>query len=87
MVQGRFEPGKVDNQGRAREATSSVVQIELNERQIQLFENPLLYVQGVVSLPGTDGSVVRVYGDDFVEVRARGEIGLRVDSDLWEDSE
>jgi len=87
VVRGYFAPGKVDDEGRAWEATLSEVRVELDEQQIELFENPILYVQSVVFLPGTGGIVVRVYGDDFVEVRARGEIGLRVDNDLLGESQ
>jgi hypothetical protein len=70
-----------------RETTGTLVLIESD---LAVFENPdqsrskKLYSGLILKLPGTDGERIKVYADDYLEVRAIASLTMRVDKDEFE---
>lgn len=65
--------------GRAVQPNSSEAALALNETQLKLFQASPLYVGVLLTLPGSNGKVIRIALDDFVEVQALATLRLEVD--------
>jgi hypothetical protein len=65
--------------GRVVLAAPSTVEIALTEEQLQLFQKSPLHLGVLFDLPGTGGSLVRVFASDYIDVQALAEIDFTVD--------
>jgi hypothetical protein len=65
--------------GRAVQPRSSEAVLALNEAQLKLFQTSPLYVGVLLALPGSNGKVIRIAMEDYVEVRALATIRLQAD--------
>jgi len=71
--------GRVEASGVVTEATANEVDLALTKEQLRVFEQSPLYVGIRVSLPGTNGQVVRAMLSDYLEVSALGQFRARID--------
>ncbi len=69
------------NTGRALQPRSSEAVLALNETQLRLFQSSPLYVGVLLTLPGSNGKVIRIAADDYVAVQALAQMRLLVEDD------
>lgn len=62
--------------GRALQPRRSEATLALNETQLKLFQTSPLYVGVLLTLPGSNGKVIRLAADDYVDVQ--GGVNLRL---------
>ncbi len=65
--------------GRAQQPRGSEAALVLNETQLELFQTSPLYIGVLLTLPGSNGKVIRVAVDDYVDVQAVANLRLQVD--------
>jgi len=70
--------GSVDALGFVSEATISEVTINLSETDLDIIENPILYVGERITLPGTDGQVVTIINTNYLNIEAIIELDARM---------
>lgn len=67
--------------GRALQPRRSEAILALHETHLKLFQNSPLYVGVLLRLPGSNGKVIRIAGDDYVEVQAVANIRVQVEEE------
>ncbi len=67
--------------GRALQPRSSEAVLALNETQLKLFQASPLYVGVLLTLPGSNGKVIRIAMEDYVEVQALATMRLQMDEE------
>ncbi|MCH8126917.1 hypothetical protein IIC38_13285 [candidate division KSB1 bacterium] len=65
--------------GNGVEAVVSDILVELTQQQIALFANDEIFIGFSLNLAGSDGEIVRIYADDFINVKAYCEFTYHVD--------
>ena len=65
--------------GNAVEEVVSDILVELTQQQIALFANDQVFVGFSVKFPGSNGEIVRIYTEDYVNIKAYGEFTYHVD--------
>lgn len=69
------------NTGRALQPRSSEAVLTLNETQLKIFQTSPLYVGVLLTLPGSNGKVIRIAMEDYVDVQALAKMRLLVEDD------
>ncbi len=69
---------EVDGNGIAIAEVVSENQIEVTEQQLQVFQQPLLYVAPFLALPGTNGQIVRIRANDYLAISGVVTIDARI---------
>ncbi len=64
--------------GRALQPRRSEATLALNETQLKLFQTSPLYVGVLLTLPGSNGKVIRIAVDDYVDVQAGVNLRLQM---------
>jgi hypothetical protein len=75
--------GTVDALGFVTEATISDITINMSESDLDIIENPILYVGERITLPGTNGQVVTIINTDYLNIEAIIELDARMGGD-WD---
>jgi len=75
---GLLAPALDPATGRAIEAKANTVEVSLTEKQLELFQKAPLFTGVLIDFPGTQGQLVRVVADDYVEIQAMAEINFAV---------
>lgn len=75
-----IRPGEFDPEtGKVISSVISNIDIELTHEDLLIFDNPEVYTGILITIPGTGGTLVRVYDSDFVGIKAyvviRGRLG------------
>ena len=86
VVVGPFtlESATTDSTGQATMEIESIFDDSLTAAEIQIFENPVVYITPRVQLlPTADGSSY-FRGSDFISVKARATIQVRVGDNIWD---
>ena len=65
--------------GRALQPRSSEALLALNETQLKIFQTSPLYVGVLLALPGSNGKVIRIAVEDYVDVQALATLRWQVD--------
>lgn len=65
--------------GRAVQPSRSEAALALNETQLKLFQTSPLYVGVLLTLPGSNGKVIRIAAEDYVDVQALATLRLQVE--------
>ena len=73
-----LEAADVQN-GRVVAEKPSLVDIELTQEQIAILGSPVVYSGMAITIPGSNGQIVRLYSDDYVSVKAFAEVTYHVD--------
>jgi len=69
------------NTGRVLREKSSTAEINLTQKQLEVFQKAPLYTGALIEFPGTQGKQVRLMADDYISINALAEIALIVDED------
>jgi len=64
--------------GRVVQAKANTVEVSLTEKQLELFQKAPLFTGVLIDFPGTQGQLVRVVADDYVDIQAVAEINFAV---------
>jgi hypothetical protein len=67
------------NTGRVVREKSSTVEIRLDEKQLEIFQKTPLYTGVLIEFPGTQGKLVRLMANDYIDINAIVEIAFAVD--------
>ncbi len=73
-----LEPARISG-GNGVEAVVSDILVELTQQQIALFANDEIFIGFSLNLPGSGGEIVRIYADDFINIKAYCEFKYHVD--------
>ncbi len=70
--------GQVDAGGLVEAETVSQIEVHLSETDLDIIENPTLYIGQRIYLPGTGGQVVNVVNTDYLDINAYIRLNARV---------
>jgi len=73
-----MQAGEVDNQGKVNGAVISTLETALDEEQLQVFTHPQIFTGVALVIPGSEGQIVKVYGEDYVHVKAYAQVVFHV---------
>jgi hypothetical protein len=72
------EGGTLNASGLVTDACISDIVIHLSETDLDIIENPVLYIGQRIILPGTNGQVVNIISSDYLDIDAYMQISARL---------
>jgi len=76
-----LKPGHTDGSGIVDRAVESALSIHLSHRDLQVFQDSLIFLRTKVEIPGTQGKPIKICPGDYLKITARLEVGAKVGED------
>jgi len=78
-----LNPGVTDDNGHVIESAISTIADSLDNNQLNIFNNDIIYFGQKINLLPTDPNGVQLLGQDYIDIKSNARIQLQVGDNLW----